>query len=235
MIKEAIVLAGGLGTRLREVVTDVPKSMAKVNGRPFLEYQLSYLASWGVKHVVLSVGYKSELIIEHFGRQFNGVDIDYAVEEELLGTGGGVMKAFSFIKGYNAFVLNGDTFFEVNLSRLSDYQRIKECDTCIVLRFVDDISRYGSVKMDEEYRIVDFTEKGVETGEGYINGGVYLLNKDDFTGRSFPLKFSIEKDYFEKYYLQELFFGLRCFSFFRDIGVPEDYYAAQDEFKLLQY
>lgn len=235
MIKEAIILAGGPGTRLRDVVSDVPKSMAKINGRPFLEYQLSYLAGWGVQHVVLSVGYMREVIMKHFGEEFNGIKIDYAVEEEPLGTGGGVLKSFSYINGYNAFVLNGDTFFEVNLSRFSDYRRIKECDTCIVLRFVDDVSRYGRIKTDEDNRITDFAEKGNETGEGYINGGVYLLNKDDFTGHSFAGKFSLEKDYFEKYCSEEMIYGLRCFSYFRDIGLPEDYYAAQNEFKLLQY
>ncbi len=125
MIREAIILAGGFGKRLKAVVNDVPKPMAIINKRPFLEYLLSYLDFWGVNHLVLSVGYQKQMIMNHFGKSFKGIDIDYAVEDEPLGTGGAVKNAMTFIKGNHTFVLNGDTFFEVNLNRLSDFRRIK--------------------------------------------------------------------------------------------------------------
>ncbi len=235
MISEAIVLAGGLGTRLREVVSDVPKSMALINGRPFLEYQLNYLQSWGIDHVVLSVGYKNEVIRDYFSDQFQSIAIDYAVEEEPLGTGGGIRKAFEKINKYAAFVFNGDTFFEVNLKRLFDFRRIKVTDVCLVLRFIDDVSRYGTVELDEDFRITGFTERGQKSGEGYINGGVYYIRKDFFLDFDWPEKFSIEKDFFEKYYQQYTLYGIRCFSYFLDIGIPEDYARAQQEFKSLPY
>lgn len=235
MITEAIVLAGGLGTRLRKVVSDVPKSMALINGKPFLEYQLNYLESWGIDHVVLSVGYKHDIIRNYFGDQFQSIAIDYAIEEKPLGTGGGIRMAFKKINSYAAFVFNGDTFFEVNLKRLFDFRRIKETDVCLALRFTDDISRYGAVELDKDYRINGFTEKGKKTGEGYINGGVYYIRRDFFLNFDWPEKFSIEKDFFEKYFQEYAFYGIRCFSYFIDIGIPEDYARAQKEFKSLPH
>lgn len=235
MIREAIILAGGFGKRLKTVVDDVPKPMAKINNRPFLEYLLSYLDFWGVNHVVISVGYQKEIIIQHFGKNYKGIDIDYATEDEPLGTGGAVKNAMTCIKGSHTFVFNGDTFFEINLRRLSDFRRIKECDVCIILKFVDNTSRYGAIEYDEDNRIVNFVEKDENAEEGYVNGGVYYLNKNEFLNHNFPKQFSIEKDYFQKYYSEEPFYALRCFSYFRDIGTPEDFKLAQDEFKQLTY
>jgi len=235
MIKEAIILAGGLGTRLKEVSGDIPKSMVPICNKPFLEYQLGFLDSWGIQHVVLSVGYKKEFIINHFGSSFKGISIDYCIEDEPLGTGGAVAKSMELINKHAAFVFNGDTFFEVNLHRLYDFRRIKECDICLVIRFVDNVSRYGSVVTNEEFRITGFTEKGSITGEGYINGGVYYIDKRTFMSQGLPEKFSLENDFFGKYYSRLRLYGLRCFSYFRDIGVPEDYFNAQNEFLSLPY
>ncbi|MCF8228746.1 MAG: nucleotidyltransferase family protein [Bacteroidales bacterium] len=235
MSKEAIILAGGLGTRLRSVVSDKPKSMAVINGRPFLDYQIKYLESWGIDHVILSVGYKREIIQNYFGEQFSSVKIDYAVEEEPLGTGGGIKNALPYMKGRNVLVFNGDTFFEVNLKRVFDYQRIKDADVTLVLRFVDDVSRYGCVEMDEERQITGFTEKGGKSGEGFINGGVYYFAKNYLLDFDLPDKFSIEKDFFEKYCKEERFFGFKCHGYFLDIGIPEDYKKAHEEFVRLPY
>jgi len=235
MIKEAVILAGGLGTRLREVVRDIPKSMAPVNGKPFLEYQLAYLQSWGIDHVVLSVGYKNEVIREHFGEQYQDVRIDYAIEEKPLGTGGGIQLALQKTDGQAAFILNGDTFFEVNLQRLHDLYRIKNADLCMALHFCDDVSRYGAVEIDDDGRITGFHEKGQQSGEGFMNGGVYYFKKAYFDSFDFHEKFSLEKDFFEKHYKEEHFYGLRCYSYFIDIGIPADYERAQDEFKALPY
>jgi D-glycero-alpha-D-manno-heptose 1-phosphate guanylyltransferase len=145
------------------------------------------------------------------------------------------MNAFKLIDGHAAFVLNGDTYFDVNLKRLNDFRWIKETDVVMILRYENDVSRYGAVEFDNNNQIIRFAEKSESSGEGYINGGFYLLVRSYLESFDFPEKFSIEKDFFQKYYNTERFYGLRCFSYFRDIGVPEDYEMAQDEFQRLIY
>ena len=230
MIDEAIVLAGGFGTRLREVVSDVPKPMAPVKGRPFLEIVLNRLKNNGISHVVLSVGYLSESIIEHFGEHFSGMDISYAVEEKALGTGGAIKFAFGKIKSHTAFVLNGDTLFDIDLHAFERMHYEKEADLSIALRKVDDLSRYGSVQTDENQRITGFFEKGKKAGGGYINAGIYIVGKKIFDDTGiFYEKFSMEKDIFEKYFNNFGFYGFPFDAYFIDIGIPEDYRRANLE------
>jgi D-glycero-alpha-D-manno-heptose 1-phosphate guanylyltransferase len=230
MTREAIILAGGLGTRLKDTLPDIPKSLAPVNGRPFLEYQLEYLDRWGFGKVVLSVGHLHDQVIRKIGNRYKSIEVEYSIEEEPLGTGGATLKALQHIESYLVFILNGDTYFDVNLQRLYDFRQIKEADLCMTIRYENDTKRYGSVEFDNNNRIVKFFEKGEGPGEGYINGGVYLARKDYLLRFGFPEKFSLEKDFFQKYYLTEEFYALRCFSYFRDIGIPEDLQKAQDEF-----
>ena len=233
--QEAIILAGGLGTRLNNVVKDLPKVMAPVNGRPFLEYLLDYLSDFVIEHVVLSVGYMKEPIMDHFGSQYKDIKIDYAIEEEPLGTGGAIKNAFNFIEGNRAFVLNGDTMFRLDLIRHFDFHSIRKTDFSITLREVEDVSRYGSVELDEDRKIIAFREKGDKRGKGFINGGVYLIHRRFFEKYAFPEKFSIEKDCLEALVDTGQFYGLVCRQYFIDIGIPEDYEKAQDEFKTFGY
>ena len=233
MTGEAIILAGGLGTRLKEVVPDTPKSMALINGRPFLEYQLDYLDRWGLRRVILSVGYGKEKIQDHFGGQYKSLQIAYSVEEEPLGTGGAIISALQHVEGYSVFIFNGDTYFDVNLQRLDDFRRIKEADICLAMRFEIDPARFGMLEFDNNNRIIRFYEKPDGIEEGYINGGVYIVRKDFLLRFGLPEKFSFEKDFLQKYYQTEEIYGMRCFSYFRDIGIPEDYQKAIDEFKRL--
>ena len=233
MTGEAIILAGGLGTRLKEVVPDTPKSMALINGRPFLEYQLDYLDRWGLRRVILSVGYGKEKIMDHFGGQYKSLQIAYSVEEEPLGTGGAIISALQHVEGFSVFIFNGDTYFDVNLQRLDDFRRIKEADICLAMRFEIDPARFGILEFDNNNRIIRFYEKPDGIEEGYINGGVYIVRKDFLLRFGLPEKFSFEKDFLQKYYQTEEIYGMRCFSYFRDIGVPEDYQKAIDEFKRL--
>jgi D-glycero-alpha-D-manno-heptose 1-phosphate guanylyltransferase len=230
MTREAIILAGGKGTRLQEALPDVPKSLAPVNGKPFLEYQLEYLDRWGFGKVVLSVGYLREQIIKAIGTSYKSLSIEYSIEDEPLGTGGAVLKALHHIDSYLVFIFNGDTYFDVNLQRLYEFRQIKEADLCMTIRFENDTSRYGSVEFDNNNRIVKFHKKGEGPEEGYINGGIYLSRKDYLLKFGLPEKFSLEKDFFQQYYSTEEFYAMRCFSYFRDIGIPEDYQNAQDEF-----
>jgi len=234
-INEAIILAGGLGSRLKDVIRDIPKVMAPVNGRPFLEYILDYLEQNIINHVVLSIGYKHEIIKNHFKDQYKSIKIDYAIEEEPLGTGGGLVKAFELINGHRAVVLNGDTMFRVNFSRIFDFHFAKMSRFTIVLRPVDDISRYGSVVTDNNMRIIRFNEKGKQSGLGKINGGIYVINKNFFTEYNFTERFSLEKDCFEKMHEQFPFYGIICKQYFIDIGIPEDYQKAQNDFKEFIY
>lgn len=228
---EAIILAGGFGTRLHQVVSDIPKSMALINGRPFIEYLLNYLRGQGIKKFIFSVGYKKETIETHLGNQFKNIPVEYAVEEEPLGTGGGIKNAFKIVEGESAFVLNGDSMFRLGLTALSHLHTDANADITLALRFLEDTERYGSVKISDDKRITGFSEKGSASGPGYINGGIYLINKSYLFTPRFPNKFSIEKDCFEKYCQESKFFGFPSKGYFLDIGIPEDFYRAQYEFR----
>lgn len=227
--KEAIVLAGGFGTRLQGVVKDVPKPMAPINGRPFLTYILDYLIEYHYTRVILSVGYLHEKIEEFFGRQYKSLEIDYAVETEPLGTGGGILFAMSKCKTDNVLVINGDTMFKVDLDAFERFYAEKECLLSIVLREVEDVSRYGSVTIGNNNLITLFSEKGVSSGHGFINGGVYMINRALFEKYPRSQKFSFEKDLMEKLYTQEQFYAMPSDGYFIDIGIPEDYARAQNE------
>ena len=231
MINEAIILAGGFGTRLKSVVNEVPKSMAMINEKPFLEYQLNYLHQLGIKRIVFSLGYKNEIIQSYFKNQFKSISITYAIENEPLGTGGGIINAFKNITGKEAFVLNGDTMFEVNLSEFYLFHKNTDSQISLSLRFLDDVSRFGTVETDTENRITGFYEKNFVKSSGYINGGIYLINKKFYQNLNLGEKFSIERDCFEKIYKTEKLFGFKCDEYFLDIGIPDDFNKAQHEFK----
>ena len=227
--KEAIILAGGLGTRLQGVVKDLPKPMAPVNGRPFLTYILDYLIDYEYERVVLSVCYLHEKIVDYFGKKYKTLEIDYAVEEEPLGTGGGILLAMSKCTTDNVLVINGDTMFKVDLTAFEQFYQEKNSLLTIVLREVEDVSRYGSVTISKDNLIALFAEKQVTFGRGYINGGVYLINRRLFEKYPQPKRFSFEKDIMTKYYTQECFYAMPSDGYFIDIGIPEDYARAQRE------
>ena len=228
---EAIILAGGLGTRLQQVVIDLPKALALVNGRPFIDYLLNFLRGQGIQKFILSVGYKKEAVRQHIGNQYKSIPVEYAVEEEPLGTGGGIRNAMKMVEGKSAFVLNGDSMFRLDMHAMKLLHMQVDADITMALRFLEDTERFGSVKINEQKSITGFREKGVENGSGYINGGIYLINKDFLLSSIFPEKFSIEKDCFEKYFKQSKFFGFPSRGYFLDIGIPDDYYRAQNDFR----
>ena len=226
---KTVILAGGFGTRLQGVVKDLPKPMAPVNGRPFLTYILDYLIDYQYNKVVLSVGYLHEKIEEFFGTHYKSLEIDYAVETEPLGTGGGILFAMSKCTTNNVLVINGDTMFKVDLDAFERFHEEKGGLLSIVLREVEDVSRYGSVTISDDNLIALFIEKQVTFGRGYINGGVYLINRKLFEKHPQPRKFSFEKDLMTKFYTQELFYAMPSDGYFIDIGIPEDYARAQQE------
>lgn len=220
---EAIILAGGFGTRLRSVVSDVPKPMAPIAGRPFLEWLLDYLTPFGFDHVVLSVGYLHEVIEQHFGNRYRDIRLSYAVENEPLGTGGGILNALSCCQGDDVVVLNGDTLFRIDYNLLRDFYLHHDTRLAVVLRQVEDTSRYGAVSTDCCDRITRFAEKADSQGFGNINGGIYLLNRTLFEGFRVGDSFSFERDIMQRRYENEPFYAYTAGDYFIDIGVPDDY------------
>ncbi|MGD0711470.1 MAG: nucleotidyltransferase family protein [Bacteroidales bacterium] len=231
MIKEAILLAGGLGTRLQKAVPDLPKPMAPVNGRPFIEYVLDYLIQHEVTRFILSVGYKHEAFAKHFANDYKGCSVLFSVEKEPLGTGGGIKKALVLAEAAEVLVLNADTLFRFDLDGFYLSHKRTNADITIALRQMKDIKRYGSVEIDEDMRVTGFTEKSGISKPGYINGGIYLLKKDIFNELKLPEKFSIEKDFMEVYYNKLKMGGFPSRGYFLDIGIPEDYEKAQHDLK----
>jgi D-glycero-alpha-D-manno-heptose 1-phosphate guanylyltransferase len=230
MIKEAVILAGGLGTRLKSVIKDIPKPMAEVYGKPFLCYILDFTIKNGIEKVILSVGYKWEVIKNFFSSQYKNLKLEYAVENTPLGTGGGLKNALKYVDEEEAFVLNGDTFFDIDLNLFYNLHKSRNSKFSIALKKTENTERYGAVEVDENNRIVSFLEKGKRVS-GFINGGIYLLNKNFFNALSPEGTFSLEKDFLERFYKDHEFYGFPFDGFFIDIGVPEDYERAEKEFE----
>ncbi|MCQ2287120.1 MAG: nucleotidyltransferase family protein [Bacteroidales bacterium] len=228
-MKEAIILAGGFGTRLQGVIKDIPKPMAPVHNKPFLCYLLDYLNEYNYSHVVFSTGYLHEKIEDYFGEQYKSIKISYAQELSPLGTGGAIQFAMSKCFTDNVLVMNGDTMFKVDLNRFEDFYKEKNCLLAVALREVPDVSRYGSVYVGDDHQIILFSEKGASEGQGLINGGTYLINRNIFNKYPQAEKFSFEKDLMEKYFTKELFFAMESAGYFIDIGIPKDYERAQFE------
>jgi D-glycero-alpha-D-manno-heptose 1-phosphate guanylyltransferase len=223
---EAIVLAGGLGRRLHSVVPDLPKPMAPVAGRPFLEILLSSLASKGFSRVVLSVGYLSEHIISHFGDRFRGIEVVYSTEESPLGTGGAIRQAMSRCIADHVFVFNGDTYLDLELQQVEALWQ-QHHRPIIVAREVDDTFRYGRLELHEG-RLCGLTEKGV-SGPGLINAGCYVLPSTQLNDSMLGLAFSFETDYLTFAVKRDIYYCFVSHGKFIDIGVPEDYARAQRE------
>jgi D-glycero-alpha-D-manno-heptose 1-phosphate guanylyltransferase len=223
---EAIVLAGGLGTRLQSVVSDLPKTMAPIGNRPFLEYIFRYLVKNGIDRVILSVGYKWKSIETHFGKRFDKQEIVYSVEDEPLGTGGAIREAIKMVKGEITYIVNGDTYFEVPLDSLRN-AFAKEDKLMISLKRMYQFDRYGCVESDEHGLATAFVEKKY-CEAGNINGGVYLATRNIFKDYLLEEKFSFEE--FIRMNLKTLKIRTAVFdTYFIDIGTPEDYRRAQME------
>ena len=225
----AIILAGGLGSRLRSVVLDVPKPMAPISNRPFLEYLLDYWIAQGINDFVISVGYRGEVITQHFGNSYKNVNIEYVIEENPLGTGGGLLLALKKVDQTTPFILlNGDTYFEVNLKALMDFSNEKDADWCFSLFKVDNNSRYMGMEVDEEGRVLSLKSK--ESALTYlINGGVYLVKPQKLIDMGFTIgkKKSLEEEIFPNVLAaDQRIYGKVFTGTFIDIGIPDDFFRA---------
>lgn len=230
MVKEAIILAGGLGTRLRDAVPDLPKCMASVAGKPFISYVIDHLRLQGVEHFIFSLGYKSEIIEEYLEKEYATLEYTCVIEEEPLGTGGAIYLAMQKATTDDVVIANGDTLFKVKLAEVERLHKDSDAECTLALKPMQDFDRYGVVETEGNGKIISFKEKQFYK-TGFINGGVYLLNKEKFLKRSFEQKFSFEKDYLEKFCAEGRFFGSVQNGYFIDIGIPVDYQKAQDDLK----
>ena len=226
--REVIILAGGLGTRLRTVVSHLPKCMAPVNGKPFLFYVIDYFQNQGAEQFIFSLGYKHEIIKEYLNDQYTTLHIQYSTEEEPLGTGGAIKKACTYTTAQNVLVANGDTLFTADISKLLAFHAVHDADCTLALKPMKDFSRYGAIELNEDHSIRKFSEKK-HYKEGFINGGMYVLNRVKFLHELLPEKFSFETDYLEPLYRERKMYGFVQDEYFIDIGIPEDYERAQRE------
>jgi len=224
---EAVILAGGKGTRLQSVVSEVPKPMAPVNGKPFLEYVMNHLADSGISRVILSVGYKHQRIMEYFKHEYRDMEIEYAVEEKPLGTGGAIKLALERCNEDRVFILNGDTFFDVNYLAMRAFSDSVKAPLVMAAKEMENFDRYGSLEIVNGH-VVAFQEKKF-CSKGFINGGIYDVVRhilDDVDANVF----SFEKDFLEHNYMMLNIPIFISKGYFVDIGIPKDYFMTNAYF-----
>lgn len=229
----AIILAGGLGTRLRSVVPDLPKPMALIGGRPFLEYQLDYWIAQGVSRFVLSVGYRHEVIVDYFGNSHKGAELDYVIEQTPMGTGGGLLLAAEKIDSAAPFLLlNGDTYFAVDLKALTEFSQANDADWCFSLFRTSEEGRYMGLNVSPQGQI-----SSLKSGTGHLgrlaNGGAYWVHPRALFGGKFSSgdKVSLEDDVLPTAMASgQRLFGIEFPGTFIDIGLPDDYHRASNNF-----
>ncbi len=227
-VTEAIILAGGQGTRLRSVLPNLPKCMAPVNGRPFIWYVIDHLHKSGIKHFIFSLGYRSDAFMAFLKDTLPGMNYDVVIEKEPLGTGGAIQLACRSAKETQLLTLNGDSIFKIDIQQQAAFHSQQDADCTLGLKYLTDFDRYGAVELNSDNSIASFKEKQF-FNEGFINGGVYILNRERFLSEGLPEKFSFETDYLQAHYRQRKMYGLPQDAYFIDIGIPEDYTRAQTE------
>ena len=228
-MKEAIILAGGFGTRLREVLPNLPKCLAPIQGRPILGLIIDFLIASGVDRIIFSLYYKSDHVISYLNENFSYLDYDFVVDDAPLGTGGALRHAFALTNVEDVLVLNGDTIFKIDITDLYNFHNEVQAHFTIALKNLLNPDRYGTVSLDQSGRIYSFKEKNSTLIEGLINGGIYLVNKVAFRGIGLAGPFSLENDYFGVETENKRVFGRIYQEYFIDIGVPKDYHKANLE------
>lgn len=227
---EVIVLAGGLGTRLRSMVPSLPKCLAEINEVPFIKYIIEYLKQNNINRIIFSLGYKSEYVVDYINKYNFGIDIVYSIEDKPLGTGGAVKKAIILAKSNDIYILNGDTFYDVNLLSFLSFHLKNKSACSISLKPMFNFERYGAVLINNNSQIIEFKEKEY-CNVGLINGGVIIINVNYFNNLDLPETFSFEDIFIKKVIEQKRIYGLVNDNYFIDIGIPDDYKRAQIEFK----
>jgi D-glycero-alpha-D-manno-heptose 1-phosphate guanylyltransferase len=224
IIAEAIILAGGLGTRLKSAVPDLPKCMAPVAGRPFIDFVIKELLDQNISKIIFSLGYLHEIVLQHLNKNWPSLDYDYCIESTPLGTGGAIRLASQKVLGDHFLVVNGDTLFKVDLNAMFlQHLKLKAFIT-LALKPMKNFDRYGSVVLNEK-TIISFKEKTF-INNGLINGGSYVIEKTRFQKLALSEVFSFEKDVLEPAVATGLLKGFISDDYFIDIGIPEDFQQA---------
>jgi len=225
---QALILAGGFGTRLKTIVADKPKALSPVAGKPFLSYVIDFLLEEGVNDFVFSLGYLSEQVISFLNEQYSNLNYTYFVESEPLGTGGAIKACFNLITSSNVLIVNADTYFDVPVKTMFSLHNSTKSACTIAVKKMQNFERYGSVIIDEDSSIISFKEKKF-VEKGLINGGFIILNIKEFQDKTEKLltAFSFEKDFLENHLSQITVKAFESKGLFIDIGIPEDFERAQ--------
>lgn len=232
-MKSAVVLAGGIGSRIRSVSGGMPKALLDVDGRPFIEYVLDELVTAGIDHAVIACSYKWQMIAEYLGNQYRTLKIDYSVEQTPLGTGGAIKQAFDMFRLSEAIVVNADTLLIIDIAELYRQHYSHSGLVSLALQTVPDVTRYGGVTIGHDNQLSAFNEK-TGSGSGLINAGVYIIDAKfwDHSDVVVGDKFSFETDVLQRYADLGVIYGFAKNAYFIDIGVPEDLDRARIEFKV---
>ena len=227
---DVMILCGGMGVRLRSVVSDRPKSMAEINGKPFLHYLLKQISNNGFKRVILCVGYKADLIENYFKDKYLKLEIVYSKETEPLGTGGAVKLALPYAQSEYMMIMNGDSYINANLGRFVENSMSSKREASILITEVKNVARFGRIIFDDGHRILSFEEKGQYNGEGYINSGIYLLKQNILREIPSNIKYSLEMELFPQLVKKRELSASLLNGKFIDIGTPESYKKAEKNY-----
>lgn len=223
------ILAGGLGKRLRFVVSKYPKVLAEVNKRPFLQILLEQLNSSGFRNVVICSGYLGDQISKRFGNNYKNLKISYSQEKTPLGTGGGLRLALPLLKSKDILVMNGDSFCDIDFKEFLSFHINKKADASAAVLKVPKTDRFGKVNLGLKDEIIGFQEKKKGGGPGFVNAGIYLLKRLIISEIPEGINISLEKEIFPKW-VEENFYGYRSENKFLDIGTPSSYAEAEHFF-----
>lgn len=232
-MREVIILAGGLGTRLQHLIPELPKALAPVAGSAFLDYVVDYLLHQKVDHFIFSLGYKHEKIIEHVAMKFPSLHVDFVIEDEPLGTGGAIQNSMQRVVSGHVFVINADTYFPISLDILEKEFFLHSAHIIVASKFMERPFRYGTILTNKNNRILNFKEKApIEVG--LINAGTYIIDVNTWKGNNKSGKFSFENEILAVNVDKWKIFSYPFYTFFIDIGVEEDFLRAQNIFKNIQ-
>jgi len=224
---DAIILAGGKGTRLRSIIPDLPKPLALINGEPFLDILLAQLNSFNcINRVVLAVGYKSDMIINRYAdNSAYNFKILFSIEKNLLGTGGAIKQAIPLTTSDDILVLNGDSYVDVNIGEFMAEHKSTTAFASVVLKEEKNANRYGRVEIDKRKRVLLFEEKVNNNTPGFINAGMYLMKRDIFNEVEESSVLSLEREILPRLVISGVY-GYVASGKFIDIGIPETYKIA---------
>ena len=224
----AVILAGGLGTRLRSVVADRPKVLAEIHGKYFLTFLLDYLIKAGLRYVILCTGYLGEQIQAVYGDTYGPLRLAYSQESSPLGTAGALRLALPLFGSDSVFVMNGDSICQTDFMAFGEWHQERNADASLLLIKVPDVRRFGQVLVDKEGRVLRFEEKNDKAGSGWINSGVYIIDRKLIKEIPKGIPVSLEKEIFPSW-IGKQFYGFQSNGRFIDIGTPESY-AEADHF-----